>query len=88
MEALAAIEADPTAVDVVITDLTMPGMTGDVLAQRLKILRPDLPVIMCTGYSERITPEAAKALGIDEFVMKPVLMGDLAKVVRKVLVRA
>jgi PAS domain S-box-containing protein len=87
VEALAAFEADPAAVDVVITDLTMPGMTGDVLAQRLKIRRPDLPVIMCTGYSERITPEAARTLGIDEFVMKPVLMGDLAKIVSKVLVR-
>ncbi len=86
MDALAAIEAAPGAVDLVITDLTMPGITGDVLTQRLKILRPDLPVIMCTGYSERITPEAAKALGIDEFVMKPVLMGDLAKLVSKVLV--
>ena len=88
LEALAAFAAHPETVDVVITDMTMPGMTGEVLAQRLKGIRPDLPVILCTGYSERMSPERAKALGIDEFVMKPVLLPDLASLMRKVLDRS
>ena len=73
--------------DLVVTDLTMPGMTGDVLAQQLKRLRPDLPVVLCTGYSERITVETARAQGIDEFSRKPVAMAGLSKRVRRALDR-
>jgi PAS domain S-box-containing protein len=87
MDALAAFEADPTAVDLVVTDMTMPGMTGDQLTKQLRRIRPDLPIILCTGFSERIDANAAKAMGIDEFVMKPVLMSELAKVIRGVLDR-
>jgi two-component system, cell cycle sensor histidine kinase and response regulator CckA len=87
MDALAAFEADPAAVDLVVTDMTMPGMTGDQLTKQLRRIRPDLPIILCTGFSERIDANAAKAMGIDEFVMKPVLMSELAKVIRGVLDR-
>jgi CheY-like chemotaxis protein len=82
LEALAAFEADPAAVDLVISDMTMPGMTGDVLAGRLKAVRPELPVILCTGYSEKTSAETARAQGIDAFVMKPVLMADLTRLIR------
>jgi PAS domain S-box-containing protein len=85
LEALQAFVADPAAVDLVITDMTMPGMTGDVLAERLKSIRPELPVILCTGYSEKASAETARAQGIDAFMMKPILRADLARLIRKVL---
>jgi PAS domain S-box-containing protein len=86
-EALEVFAADPRAIDLVVTDMTMPGMTGDVLAQRLKSLRPDLPVVLCTGYSDRISAETARAQGVDEFAMKPVAMADLSRLVRLALDR-
>ncbi len=86
-EALERFAADPRAIDLVVTDMTMPGMTGDVLAQRLKALRPDLPVVLCTGYSDRISAETARSQGIDEFAMKPVAMTELSRLVRRALDR-
>mgnify|MGYP001145245916 CR=1 FL=1 len=71
--------------DLVITDLTMPGMTGLDLSRRLLQIRPDLPIILCTGYSEKVDAPAAEALGIQGFLMKPVLLKELAELVRKVL---
>jgi PAS domain S-box-containing protein len=73
--------------DLVIIDMTMPDLTGDKLAQRIIGIRPDIPVILCTGYSEYISEEKAKQIGIREFIMKPFEMKDLAKAVRKVLDR-
>ena len=84
-EALEAFEADPAAIDLVITDMTMPEMTGDELARRLLTIRPDLPIILCTGYSERMTEEAAEALGIRGFAMKPVVIRELALLLRQIL---
>ncbi len=84
-EALEAFEADPQAIDLVITDMTMPEMTGDELARRILANRPDLPIILCTGYSERITEAAAEALGIRGFVMKPVVIRELAFLLRDIL---
>ena len=86
-EALEAFAADPRAIDLVVTDMTMPGMTGDVLTKRLKELRPDLPVLLCTGYSDRISAETARAQGIDEFAMKPIPMAELSRRVRRALDR-
>jgi len=86
-EALDAFVADPHAIDLVVTDMTMPGMTGDILAQRLKSLRPDLPVVLCTGYSNRISAETARAQGIDGYAMKPVTMAELSSLVRRALDR-
>ena len=63
----------------------MPDMTGERLAKELMQVRPDIPIILCTGFSERITEEKAKGMGIREFVMKPLLMRDLANTVRQVL---
>jgi len=84
-EALARFRDDPEAFDLVITDMTMPHMTGDVLATEMIALRPNLPVILCTGYSERITEEKALGSGIKGFAMKPIIMEKLARLVRNVL---
>jgi CheY-like chemotaxis protein len=75
----------PEAFDLVITDMTMPGMTGDILARRILEQRPDLPVILCTGYSETMTREKAEAIGIRGFVLKPVILRELDKILRQVL---
>ncbi len=85
VEALEAFRADPHKFDLVITDMTMPNMTGDELAEEIMALRPDIPIVLCTGFSIRITEEQAKKMGIREFVMKPLVMSDLAKTIRKVL---
>ncbi|MDP3029139.1 MAG: GAF domain-containing protein, partial [Deltaproteobacteria bacterium] len=73
IEALEAFRAQPDKFDLVITDQTMPNMTGKMLAKELLRIRPDIPIILCTGYSELITEEKAKAMGIRELVMKPVV---------------
>ncbi len=72
-------------VDLVITDMTMPVMTGVELARRLIEMRADIPVILCSGFNETIDAAKAKAIGIREYMMKPVVMKELASVVRKVL---
>ena len=84
-EALELFRVNPKRFDLVITDMTMPNMTGDMFSKELMKIRPDIPIILCTGFSERISEEKAKAIGIKEFVMKPLAMGDLAKRIRKVL---
>ena len=71
--------------NLVVTDLTMPNMTGDKLAVELMKIRPDIPVIICTGYSNNISEETAAAIGIKAFSYKPIIKGDLAGTVRKVL---
>ncbi|HSO18105.1 MAG TPA: PAS domain-containing protein, partial [Desulfosarcina sp.] len=84
-EAWQAFQDDPQAFDLVITDMTMPELTGDELARRIMSLRPDLPVVLCTGYSERIGEETAAELGIRGFVMKPVVIRELALLLRDIL---
>jgi CheY-like chemotaxis protein len=84
-EALETFRKQPERFDVVITDMTMPDMTGDKLAKELMNIRFDIPVILCTGYSERITEEMAKEMGINAFIMKPYVMRDFAATIRKVL---
>ncbi|MFH1350835.1 MAG: CHASE2 domain-containing protein [Pseudomonadota bacterium] len=85
LAALEAFRENPGKFDLVITDMTMPLMTGEMLAKELMKIRPDIPIILCTGFSERITEKKAKAIGIREFVMKPLVMRDLAKTIRKIL---
>ena len=65
--------------------MTMPKMTGDELAKEIMAIRPDIPIILCTGFSERITEERAKEMGIKAFVMKPFAIRDFASTIRKVL---
>jgi PAS domain S-box-containing protein len=85
VEALELFITQPDKFDLVITDMTMPNMTGDELAANLMEIRADIPVILCTGYSERISKDKAHAIGIKEFVLKPIIMRDMAITVRKVL---
>jgi CheY-like chemotaxis protein len=85
IEALELFRANFDKYDLVITDMTMPHMTGEKLAKELMNFRPDIPIVICTGYSERITEESAIAMGIKEFAMKPLVKRDLAHIVRKAL---
>jgi CheY-like chemotaxis protein len=85
IEALELFKAKPDFFDLVITDKTMPGMTGDGLAKELMSIRPSLPVVICTGYSQTVDQERAKQMGIKAFVMKPILINELAAAVRKAL---
>jgi len=75
----------PEKFDLVISDMTMPHMTGDVLARELISIRPDIPIIVCTGYSDRINTDIASDIGIRELVMKPVVIKDIAQCIRRVL---
>jgi signal transduction histidine kinase/ActR/RegA family two-component response regulator len=84
-EALREFSQQPQNYDLVITDMTMPHMTGDQLAKKLLDIKPDIPVILCTGFNEDITEEKALAMGIQKFVMKPVIKNDLASTIRTVL---
>ena len=70
-EALDAFREAPGAFGLIVTDQTMPGLTGEVLIGEVRKLRPDIPVILCTGYSQKMNEDAAKAAGIDGFLMKP-----------------
>ena len=85
VEALEAFGAEPEKFDLVITDQTMPNMTGVVLARELMRIRPDIPVILTTGFSEAVTQEKAKNMGMRECIMKPVLASDLGRAIRRVL---
>jgi len=84
-EALKEFIAKPNQFDLVITDMTMPKMTGDQLARKVLDIKPNIPVILCTGFNETITEEKALSLGIDQFVMKPIVKDQLARLIRTVL---
>ncbi len=84
-KALALFQENPTAFDLVITDQTMPGIPGSELAKKLLKLRPDIPIILCTGYSSMIDEIKAQEIGIKEYTMKPVKRNEIAKLIRKVL---
>ncbi|MCP4577592.1 MAG: response regulator [Deltaproteobacteria bacterium] len=83
--ALGAFGANPNSFDLVITDMAMPKMTGDQLAEQLISIRPDIPIILLTGFSERMNKEMAERIGIKGFLLKPVLKSNLARLVRKLL---
>jgi PAS domain S-box-containing protein len=83
--ALQVFGTNPNAFDMVITDLAMPGITGIVLAGKLLKLRPEIPVIIATGFSDTLSPDQVRVAGIREMVMKPLRFDDLATVVRRVL---
>ncbi len=85
IEALKIIQSQPDRFDLVITDQTMPGMTGSDFARRILQIRPGLPIILCTGFSNQISEEKARIYGIKGFAMKPLSKKDLATLIRKVL---
>jgi PAS domain S-box-containing protein len=83
--ALEKFQSNPKKFDLVITDMTMPQMTGLQLTQRIKAVNPKVPVVLCTGFSGYITPENAAAMGIQGYLMKPIVKLEMAKMVRQVL---
>ncbi len=85
LEALAMVQQAPHDFDLVVTDMTMPKMTGERLSLGIKNIRPDIPVILCTGYSDKLSGKSAVDFGIQEIVMKPINQADLVKTVRSVL---
>jgi PAS domain S-box-containing protein len=85
IEALEVFRNKPQEFDLVITDQTMPNMTGKDLAKELMVIRPDIPIILCTGFSEKIDERRAGEMGINAFVMKPIVMGKIANTIRVVL---
>jgi CheY-like chemotaxis protein len=84
-DAMKAFRASPHDFDLVLTDQTMPKITGARLAGELKAIREDIRVVLCTGYSQTMSAEKAKTQGIEGYVMKPLAKKELADVVRKVL---
>ena len=84
-EALRAFRRDPKIFDLVITDQTMPGMTGENLIAEIRKSRADIPVILCTGYSANLGEDAARALGIESLLMKPLEASELGWAVARTL---
>ncbi|MEW6260737.1 MAG: PAS domain S-box protein [Thermodesulfobacteriota bacterium] len=82
-EALVHFEADPGAYDLVITDMSMPKITGEALARRVLAIRPDIPVLLCTGYTELIQEDRARAMGIAAVLPKPLAVETLAEAIRR-----
>jgi PAS domain S-box-containing protein len=87
IEALELFRQDPDGFDLVVTDMTMPGLMGDQLAEKLLEIRKDIPIILYTGYSEHISDEKAKKIGIKKYIIKPLEIRELACSVRDVLDR-
>ena len=83
--AVEAFEANPREFNLVLTDMTMPGITGQELARRVLHMRPELPIVLATGFSERINEEKARRIGIRKFLYKPILRRDLALALREAL---
>ncbi|BHH81829.1 PAS domain S-box protein [Desulforhopalus sp. 52FAK] len=84
-EALELFKEKPEAFDLLITDMTMPSMTGDMLSMEVRKIRQDIPIVICTGYSNKINNLMAKQVGIEAFIYKPLNKADLAKTIREVL---
>jgi CheY-like chemotaxis protein len=84
-EALAHFRLDPSRFDLVITDQTMPDMAGIELASYLLAIRPDIPIILSTGFSHAVDEESARTVGIKGFIAKPLTRNEIARTVRKVL---
>jgi PAS domain S-box-containing protein len=83
--ALQSFLADPQGFDLVITDMTMPSLTGDRLTRQILEVRPDIPVLISTGYSEAVTEKNVRQMGAQGFLMKPIMLHDLARIIRKTL---
>ncbi len=84
-DALEAFEKDSALYDVLVTDQTMPGMTGELLAQHVLQLRPKFPVILCSGFSYTMNETKAEAMGLEAYLTKPVLMDDMARAIQVAL---
>lgn len=85
IEALEAFRSSPDKFSLVITDQTMPNMTGLQLAKEIREIKPGMPIILCTGFSESVNEENFRSMGISAFVMKPVVRKEIARIIREVL---
>jgi len=85
LDALATFQNQPQEFDAIVTDQTMPGMTGVDMARKMLQIRPDVPIILCTGYSSIINEDQAYRFGIKGFIMKPLSKKDLGSSLRKAL---
>jgi len=84
ISALERFKAAPDGFDLVISDVAMPKMTGENLVKQMRLIRPKLPVILCTGYSDKVDKQAASLLGC-EYILKPIEIEYLAQLIRKTL---
>ncbi|WP_051305509.1 PAS domain-containing hybrid sensor histidine kinase/response regulator [Desulfogranum mediterraneum] len=84
-EALHFFQSNPDTIDLVVTDMTMPVMTGAALAREILALRPEMKIILCTGYSDSLNQAKAESIGISALVDKPVVGWELAKIIRESL---
>jgi DNA-binding NtrC family response regulator len=82
-DAVDLFAAQPDDFDLIITDMTMPELTGEALAKECIRVRSEIPIILCTGYSDIISETQAKKIGIREYVMKPILVKNLAEAIRR-----
>ena len=85
LEALELFRKGPDAFNIVVTDMTMPNLSGVDLAQKMSIIKPGIPIVLCTGFNEKINQETAEENGISRLIMKPVTKGEIAEVLREVL---
>lgn len=85
LDALTAFTSTPNDFDLLITDQTMPGLTGAELTVRVRALRPKLPIILCTGFSNVLSEDQAKALGITSYLTKPITINTLSDTVQEAL---
>ena len=84
-KALETFAKQPDNFDIIITDQTMPDITGVELAKNILRIKPDIPIIFLTGFSDQVSEDKAKEIGVKEYIMKPVVMKKLAETVRRLL---
>lgn len=84
-KAFKAFQANPDTFDIVLTDHKMPGLKGAELAKKILEIQPDIPIVLATGYSETVNENIAKSMGIKEFVMKPISMAELSRIISNLL---
>lgn len=85
LEAAALFKSDPAFFDMIITDQTMPDLTGADMAKEFLSIRPGIPIILCTGFSDLVSAEEAKAMGIREYMSKPLTTNELSNIIRNIL---
>ena len=85
MSALDAFNKDPGLFDLIVTDMAMPKMTGAEFSVKILDIRKDIPIILCTGYSDNFDAEMAHEIGIKQYVQKPVIWKDLSAHIRELL---
>ncbi|MCP4748962.1 MAG: response regulator [Desulfobacteraceae bacterium] len=84
-DALALFKKTPNEFDLLVTDMTMPTMTGDILSKKIRAIRPDIPIVICTSYSEKVTWEMIEQLAIRSVIMKPLALNEMALCIRQAL---